>query len=112
MAKVFRPNQTTMFDTFDESSIEPPAIAASETSVEAAKQIEPAAISLRAQLLNWLKERNDGATDEEMQIGVPMDPSTQRPRRGELVRLGLVRDSGTKRKTRSGRLATVWETEN
>ena len=49
-----------------------------------------------------------GATDEEIQIALNINPSTQRPRRIELMDDGLVRDSGTTRRTRSGRRAVVW----
>jgi hypothetical protein len=49
-----------------------------------------------------------GATDEEIQDILGMNPSTQRPRRVELVDAGLIRDSGATRKTRSGRPAVVW----
>jgi hypothetical protein len=60
-------------------------------------------------VLTFLVCRADyGATDEEIQFVVGMNPSTQRPRRIELVRMGLVRDSGTTRLTRAGRKATVW----
>ena len=85
---------------------------ASETSREAAKAIEGSGASLRAQLLAFLRleasQGWDGWTDEELQRVLPMNPSTERPRRIELVRLGLVEDSGEKRRTASGRLATVW----
>jgi hypothetical protein len=37
-----------------------------------------------------------------------MAGNTERPRRGELVRAGLIQAKETKRKTRAGRLATVW----
>ena len=80
----------------------------SETSKAAAKEIEPDAGTQRHKLFGWLYDHGP-ATDQEMQEGVPMDPSTQRPRRVELVRMGIVRDSGEKRKTRSGRQAIVWE---
>ncbi len=65
-------------------------------------------------VLDFLKMRDrvtitsPGATDEEMQLGIPMNPSTQRPRRIELVEAGLVEDSGERRKTRGGRSAIVW----
>ena len=85
-----------------------PYVKHSGTSKAAAKEIEPHMTDLQRQLLTWL--RNNGpATDREMQGWIPMDPNTQRPRRVELVRLGLVRDTGEKRKTRSGRSAVVWE---
>jgi hypothetical protein len=42
-----------------------------------------------------------------MQLALGMNPSTQRPRRIELERRGLVVKDGT-RKTSSGRMAVVW----
>lgn len=84
-----------------------PAQEHSETSVSAAKDIAPSAATLRARVLELLRTR--AMTDEEVQTVLEMNPSTQRPRRVELVESGLVRDSGTKRQTRSGRLAVVWE---
>ncbi len=89
---------------------DPPAQRHSETSVAAAEDIASAAQTLRRMVLLYLKSRHpDGATDEEAQELLMMSPNTQRPRRVELVRAGLVRDSGRTRKTRSGRKAVVWE---
>lgn len=87
----------------------PPCQPHSATSRAAAEQIEPTAGTLRAAVRDWLRARPDGATDEEMQDGLAMSPSTQRPRRIELVAAGWVRDSGRTRPTRSGRKAVVWE---
>jgi hypothetical protein len=79
------------------------------TSNAAADSIAPSAATLRSRLYQWLLDRGEeGATDEEMQLGIPMAPSTQRPRRGELSRDGLVLDRGDTRPTNSGRQATVW----
>lgn len=65
--------------------------------------------ALRLRLYDWLVARGAfGATDEEAQDALGMGPSTQRPRRVELVGLGLVYDGGGTRPTRSGRKATVW----
>jgi hypothetical protein len=55
-----------------------------------------------------LEYGTDGLTDEEMQAKTGMNPSTQRPRRCELVEMGKVRDSGSTRRTKSGRKAVVW----
>lgn len=87
----------------------PPAVAGSATSEAAARAIEPIAGGLRARLLNYARECGTrGFTDEQAQAALGMDPSTERPRRVELQRMGLIRDSGTTRPTRSGRDATVW----
>ena len=52
-----------------------------------------------------------GATDQEIQDALSMDPSTERPRRVELVDDGLVRPAAAVRPTRSGRAAQVWIAE-
>ena len=104
------PLQATMFDSL-------PYQRHSETSREAAEAAKPTASTYRRQVLDYLRirvipcgaDRLPGATDEEMQDDLQLNPSTQRPRRVELVSAGLVRDSGRKRKTKSGRWAVVWE---
>lgn len=79
----------------------------SDTSREAAESID--ANTLRERVHRYIREQGPfGATDDEVQYELDMNPSTQRPRRIELVQQGRVRDSGRKRKTRSGRNATVW----
>jgi hypothetical protein len=86
-----------------------PYISHSETSRAAADSIEPEAGTLRYAVLAYIRRAGEaGATDEEVQTGVPMRANTQRPRRRELELGGLVRDSGTTRLVRSGRLAVVW----
>jgi len=37
-----------------------------------------------------------------------MNPSTERPRRGELVEMGVLLDSGRRAKTKSGRNTIIW----
>lgn len=93
--------QTGLFD--------PPAQGHSPTSRAAAAGVAPRAGTLRAAVLALLKATPGGLTDEEVQDALAMGPSTQRPRRVELVGQGLVRDAGRTRKTRSGRSAVVWE---
>jgi DNA-binding IclR family transcriptional regulator len=58
-------------------------------------------------VLELLRATPEGLTDEEVQRRLDMNPSTQRPRRIELARRGLVVEAGTRR-TASGRMATVW----
>lgn len=83
--------------------------AAAVTQRVAAAQIAPATGTLRRKVLFYLFTCGTaGATDEQMQVGLDLNPSTQRPRRIELVEAGLVKDSGRTDKTRSGRSAVVW----
>lgn len=49
-----------------------------------------------------------GATDAEIERGLGMRHQTASARRNELVKLGLVVDSGQRRPTPSGRPAIVW----
>ena len=82
----------------------------SETSKAAAAAIEPIAGTLRAQMLEFIRSAPaTGYTDEEMQNLMAMHSNTQRPRRVDLVRSGLVIDSGITRLTTSGRDAVVWK---
>jgi len=85
----------------------PPSVAGSKTSLAAAEKIAPRAGSLRAKVLDLLQAKGP-LTDEQMQDGLRMSPSTQRPRRIELVALGLVIDTGKTTKTKSGRQAVLW----
>ena len=81
----------------------------SPTSRAAALAAEPHAGTKRAILLAFLRGRGDlGATDEEMQVCVPMSPNTQRPRRVELVEGRHIENSGRIRKTMGGVDAVVW----
>lgn len=79
----------------------------SRTSREAAERVDAA--TLRERVFRHIAYREAwGMTDEECQDALAMNPSTQRPRRVELVRAGRVVDSGRTRPTRSGRQAVVW----
>lgn len=82
----------------------------SGTSIAAAAAIKPSAGTLRAKVLEHLRQCGPhGATDEEMQRALDMNPSTQRPRRIELIEdFEQVFWGGQKRQTTSGRSANVW----
>ena len=81
----------------------------SETSRRAAIGIHSTKETLRQMVMVALEARGEtGATDDELQEELHLDGSTQRPRRIDLMNHGMVRDSGRKRPTRKGRLATVW----
>jgi hypothetical protein len=85
-----------------------PAVQSSPTSMAAADAIGASLNALQRSVVSFLRTRGDhGATDEEIAVGLQMNPSTARPRRIELVRRGLVVEAGT-RKAMSGRYATAW----
>lgn len=87
----------------------PPFQAHSATSREAAIEIYPKAGTLRASVYEALAQAGDaGLTDEQIGQQIRMGGNTVRPRRVELVEKGLVRDSGRRRETGSGRKAVVW----
>ena len=79
----------------------------STTSERAAQEIAGSAESLRRRCLDYI-QRCGPCSDDDIQQGLSINPSTERPRRIELVKLGLVRDSGQQGKTRSGRDCTLW----
>lgn len=81
----------------------------SKTSKAAAESMKEKAPTLRAKVLDFIKkQRWRGATDDEIEVALDMRHQTASARRRELVLAGLVRATDMKRKTRSGRSATVW----
>ena len=86
----------------------PPAQRHSETSRAAAASLTPAKLTGdRLRIYRYLRSRPDGATDEEIAAALAMNANTERPRRIELQKIGMIRLSGT-RATASGRKANVW----
>ena len=79
----------------------------SETSKAAAIAIKPRIGPMHRAILDYL-EYSGGSTDEELQRFIPMAQNTERPRRRELQKAGLIEDSGKTRQTKSGRAAVVW----
>jgi len=85
-----------------------PSVRGSITSAAAADSLTPKVLNaMQRKVLDLLVATPEGLTDEEMQRRLGMNPSTQRPRRIELAKLGMVVEAGT-RKTASGRKASVW----
>lgn len=79
------------------------------TSYQAAKEIEPHMNMLQRRVLAAIERRHEwGMTDREIEEALDLIGSTARPRRRELQLSGLIRDSGKRRKTASGRNAVVW----
>ena len=86
-----------------------PFVARSETSKKAAESMILGSNAQRKRVYQWALTQRQGFTDEEAINALKMNPSSFRPRRGELVTGSLLRDSGRTRATQSGRQATVWE---
>lgn len=81
----------------------------SDTSKAAAKSIEPTSGTMRAIVLAFIRGRGaSGATCEEIEINMGMKHQTASARVRELAQAGLIRDSGERRNTSSGRPATMW----
>lgn len=79
----------------------------SDTSAAAARGYAPRAPHARKRVYDAIVH-STGLTDDELQVRLRMNPSTERPRRIELQNAGCVEDSGRTRKTRSGMQAVVW----
>lgn len=87
----------------------PPFQSHSPTSEAASIAVEDKAGDYRRRVYEfYLKRGAEGATDDEVQVALDMDPSTQRPRRIELVENGKLMGSEKRRRTRAGRFAVVW----
>ena len=103
---------TTTGDLFDD--LEPPRFGRDTDEPRNTKRAAKAAIdehvpALRRRVLDCLRTFGDeGATDEQMQEALRMKPQTQTPRRLELVQQNLVRDSGRRRRLKSGNSGKVW----
>jgi predicted ArsR family transcriptional regulator len=95
-------NQPDLFSTV----VDPPYQRHSRTSRAAAEQIKPHVVTQRERILSALR-RFGPQTDEQLQTFLGLDPSSERPRRIELVRDGLVVQDG-EGVTSSGRRAARW----
>lgn len=79
------------------------------TSKVAAQRIAGHAAKQRADVLAVIVKAGAlGATDAEIEAATGLRAQSVSPRRGELVKLGLVIDSGERRPTPRGRPAAVW----
>jgi hypothetical protein len=86
-----------------------PFAAGSETSKAAAEAAGSRAPVQRERVLDFIRKCGErGATDDEGERALDMGTQSYTPRRGELVRLGRIVDSGRTRETRLGGTATVW----
>lgn len=79
------------------------------TSKVAAHRIAGHAAKQRADVLGVIVKAGAlGATDAEIEIATGIRAQSVSPRRGELRALGLIVDSGKRRRTPRGRPAAVW----
>ncbi len=92
-------------------NIQPPAHrnAPRGTSEVAAARIAGHAPSIRERILAFIRDAGpEGVTDDEGESALDVIAQTYTPRRGELVKLKLIVDSGLRRNTRTGRPAAAW----
>lgn len=79
------------------------------TSMAAAEQAELFSLNLRELVFRAIKQSGDrGLTDHEIQARLGLSGDTQRPRRYELHKQGLIKPADETRRAPSGRQATVW----
>jgi hypothetical protein len=81
-----------------------------DTSIAAAKRVSEHRSRLHGDILRLHQSRPAGLTDDEVAVVLYGDDrGTIARRRLDLVREGLLRDSGRRRVTRRGSSAIVWE---
>lgn len=78
-----------------------------DTSTNALRSIDSIAQQVRARVLREIAAQG-GLTCDEVEVALDMRHQTISPRVNELMKQGLIADSGLRRKTRSGHEAAVW----
>ena len=81
---------------------------AMDTSIDAAVSVYPELKKFQADVMAYAEMQPFGFTDEQMNLYFNTHRSTYRARRSELMYMGLIIDSGVRRKMVNGRNATVW----
>jgi len=80
-----------------------------DTSIEAAAAIAPKCGRLQRLALAAIKETGvSGLTTDELANRLGVDRGSIQPRTSELKLLGLIRDSGQRRRNLNGKRAIVW----
>jgi hypothetical protein len=80
-----------------------------ETSIAAMESVRLVAPCMRERMLGAFRVLGDhGATCDEMEVKFHMKHQTASARINELRKRGEIRDTGMRRKTRSGCKAIVW----
>ena len=92
----------TLFD-------QPPSVKTSRTSRAAADSVISLTEAGRRAMLSMIRLAGEkGCTDAELEKLLERAGNWIRPRRRELEKAGLIRDSGRTRPTASGRQAVIW----
>jgi hypothetical protein len=86
---------------------QPGYVRLSDTSRAAAESIKPDAAVIRRRVLQAIYAAPNGATCDEVEQWLDLTHQTASARCAELKAQGKVKDSGARRRTRSGRLAAV-----
>jgi len=100
-----------MRDAGHYAQTELPFAAGSATSLRAAERAEEDGLPKlqRARLMVAYEIAGlEGITDQEAQHMTGLDGDSQRPRRQELQRMGLIEPAAKKRKTKAGNDAVAW----
>lgn len=102
-------NQLALFDLTPTKrrSLKLPPHNGTSTSVGASQSVSTISSTLREQVFTFIKA-NGGKTCYEVETAMELRHQTASARIWELRHLGLVRDSGERRKTSSNRNAIVW----
>ncbi len=80
-----------------------------DTSVAAAQALAPKLGRLQCMALEAIRESGWlGLTADELAARLNMDRWSIQPRTSELKRMGLIRDSGLRRRNSTRKLAIVW----
>lgn len=85
-----------------------PYVVGSDTSEAAAASMETSAETLRAEVYVRIAKVAAGLTCDEVEVAMGLRHQTASARIRELVLKGSIIDSGRRRRTRSGREATIW----
>lgn len=86
-----------------------PYVSGSDTSKAAAESHAPASVSALKSLMLRFIAYSGGATCDEIEASLGLRHQTASARIKELKDTQKIRDTGTRRRTRSGRMAAVYE---
>jgi predicted transcriptional regulator len=86
-----------------------PYVKNSDTSRDAAESMRPHVSEIEARVLAYVKRwGSHGETCDEVERGLDLSHQTASARLRGLILKGLIKDSGARRPTRSGRAARVY----